>query len=112
MRLLVMGCGGLGGVATALLSEAEQDVTAFTTNESIAGAIARNGLVLRETATTKARVVTKLPDERFDVVLLCTQPIHVEEAARHALPVLAEDGVMVCLQNGLCEKRVAALAGA
>jgi 2-dehydropantoate 2-reductase len=42
---------------------------------------------------------------------LCTQPPQVEEAARAALPVLAQDGVMVCLQNGLCEPRVAKICG-
>jgi 2-dehydropantoate 2-reductase len=46
------------------------------------------------------------------VVLLATQPPQVEEAARSALPVLARDGVMVCFQNGLCEARIADIAGA
>ena len=60
----------------------------------------------------KARVVRAIPEgERFDVCLLCTQPPQVEDAARAALPALAEDGAMVCLQNGLCESRVAAIAG-
>jgi len=114
MRLLVMGCGGIGGIATALLAESGHDVTAFTTNLAIAGAISRNGIQVRGDGPPRAvrgRVVGELPDERFDVVLLCTQPPQVEEAARAARGVLAEDGVMVCLQNGLCESRVAAIAG-
>ncbi len=114
MRLLVMGCGGIGGVATALLAETGHDVTAFTTNATIADAIERNGLQLRGDGAPRgvqARVVREIPDEKFDAVLLCTQPPQVEEAARTALPALADDGVMVCLQNGLCEPRVAAIAG-
>jgi 2-dehydropantoate 2-reductase len=59
----------------------------------------------------RARVVREMPDETFDAVLLCTQPPQVEAAARIALPALAPDGVMVCLQNGLCEPRVAAICG-
>ena len=47
MRLLVMGCGGIGGVTTALLSEAGHDVTAMTTNAFIADAIDQRGLQLR-----------------------------------------------------------------
>lgn len=115
-----MGCGGVGGVATGMLTEAGADVTAFTTNEGIAAMITQRGLVLRERPrivrrappprTIQARVVTKL-EGTFDAVLLCTQPPQVEEAARMALPVLARDGVMVCLQNGLCEPRVASIAG-
>ena len=118
MRLLVMGCGGIGGVATALLAETGHDVTAFTTNAAIADAIARSGLQLRGDGaprSVQARVVREMANhksgEKFDVVLLCTQPPQVEDAARAALPVLADDGVMVCLQNGLCEPRVAAIAG-
>ncbi|MFQ5664868.1 MAG: ketopantoate reductase family protein, partial [Candidatus Binatia bacterium] len=48
----------------------------------------------------------------FDFVFLATQPPQVEEAARSALPCLAQQGLMVCFQNGLCERRVAAVAGA
>jgi 2-dehydropantoate 2-reductase len=115
MRLLVMGCGGIGGVATAVLGESGCDVTALTTNESIADAVTRNGLQLRgdgPARAVRARVVRALPEgESFDAVLLCTQPPQVEAAARTALPALAPDGVMVCLQNGLCESRVGAIAG-
>jgi 2-dehydropantoate 2-reductase len=115
MRLLVMGCGGIGGVSTALLSEAQHDVTAYTTNAAIADAVAERGLLLRgdgSTRSVRARVVQTIPDTRYDIVLLCTQPPQVEEAAQRALPFLAADGVMVCLQNGLCEPRIAAIAGA
>ncbi len=110
MRLLVMGCGGMGGVTTALLAESGHDVTTYTTNAAIADAIDRSGLTLHGSSaarTVRARVVREVPKERFDVVLLCTQPPQVEVAARAALPALAEDGAMVCFQNGLCEARVA-----
>ena len=117
MRLLVMGCGGIGGVATALLAESGHDVTAYTTNASIADAVEQRGLELRGDGpprAVRARLVRELDGsvdaERFDVVLLCTQPPQVEAAAAAALAVLAEDGAMVCLQNGLCESRVAAIA--
>ncbi len=111
-----MGCGGIGGVTTALLAESGHDVTAYTTNASIAEAIEQGGLQLRGDGaerSIRARVIGQLePAERFDVVLLCTQPPQVEDAARVAAPVLADDGVVVCLQNGLCEPRVAAIVGA
>ncbi|CAN5238679.1 ketopantoate reductase family protein [soil metagenome] len=115
MRFLVMGCGGIGGITTALLSESGQDVTAVTTNEGIARAASERGLDLRgdgPARTVKARVVTAVPSgERFDAVLLCTQPPQVETAAAMALESLADDGVAVCFQNGLCESRVAKVVG-
>ncbi len=115
MRLLVMGCGGIGGVMTALLAETGHDVTAMTTNAAIADAIDQRGLQLRgdgPARSVRARVVRSIPrGERFDVVLLCTQPPQVEEAARAARDALPDDGAMICLQNGLCESRVAAICG-
>lgn len=110
-----MGCGGIGGVLTAALAEVGHDVTAVTTNEEIHGAIAARGLkVVGEGAprTVRARVTLGVPEnEKFDYVILATQPPSVEKAAREAVGVLADDGAMVCLQNGLCEKVVAKVAG-
>ncbi len=118
MKLLVMGCGGIGGIVTAVLTETGHDVVAYTTNADIADAVERNGLQIRGDGAyshsgrgVRARVVREIPRESFDAVLLCTQPPQVEDAARAALPVLAENGVMVCLQNGLCEPRVAKICG-
>jgi 2-dehydropantoate 2-reductase len=116
-RLLVVGCGGIGGIVAAHLFEQGHDVTALTTNAEIANAINAHGFRIRGEAspgTVRGRAVRDLGDRTrpFDYVLLATQPPQVEEAARNALPYLASDGVMVCLQNGLCEERIAPIAGA
>ena len=114
-RFLVMGCGGIGGVLTAALAESGHDVTVVTTNPTIHSAVSDRGLkVVGEGAprTVRAKASLGVPaDERFDYVLLATQPPHVEEAARSAVGALAEDGAMLVLQNGLCERRVAKIAG-
>ena len=114
-RFLVMGCGAIGGVLTAALAETGQDVTVVTTNASIHAAVSERGLkVVGEGAPryVRAKVSLGVPEgEKFDYVILATQPPHVEEAARDALPALSEDGAMVCLQNGLCERRIAKIAG-
>lgn len=115
MRLLVMGCGGIGGITTAILRESGHDVTAVTTNEHIARAVRERGLDVRGDGPPRrveARVVTEVPpDERFDAVLLCTQPPQVESAITAAAPSLTNDGIAVCFQNGLCEARVAKIVG-
>ena len=120
-RFLVMGCGAIGGVLTAALAETGQDVTVVTTNDGIHAAIAERGLkVVGEGAPrhVRARValgtseLLKSDADRFDYVLLATQPPQVEQAAREAAPLLAEGGAMVCLQNGLCEDRIAKIIDA
>jgi 2-dehydropantoate 2-reductase len=113
-RFLVMGCGGIGGTTASLLAESGQDVTAFTTNAEIATAVRERGFQVRgdgAARAVKAPISNVVPEGPFDFVLLCTQPPQVEEAARMALPALAADGLMVVMQNGLCEARVAKIAG-
>lgn len=112
---LVVGCGAIGGVITAALAETGHDVTALTTNREIHAAVAARGIkVVGEGASRHVNglVVTTLPDDaRFDYVLLATQPPQVEDAARAAAPHLEETGTLVCLQNGLCEERLARIVG-
>ena len=110
-----MGCGGIGGTVAAHLFEMGESVSAVTTNRDIHDAIAARGSSLRGDGgprTVRGETCLGVPAGPFDVVLLATQPPQVEAAARAALPALASDGVMVCLQNGLCETKVAAIAGA
>ena len=115
-RLLVVGCGGIGGVVAAHLFEQGHDVTALTTNAIIADAINAGGFRLRgegSPGVVRGRAVTALPKDTqpFDYILLATQPPQVEDAARSVLAHLAFSGAMVCFQNGLCEERIAAIAG-
>ena len=118
-RFLVMGCGAIGGVVTAALAESGQDVTAVTTNEGIHAALSDRGLKMvgegapRHVRAHVALGVSSLKSsgETFDYVILATQPPQVEEAARMAASLLSPDGAMVCLQNGLCEERVAKIVG-
>ena len=118
-RILVMGCGAIGGVLSACLAETGQDVTVVTTNASIHAAVKERGLKLvgegtpRHVPTSSSfRLSFGVPaGETFDYVLLATQPPQVEEAAATAAPALAKNGAMICLQNGLCEERVAKIVG-
>jgi len=116
MRVLIMGCGGLGGCIAAALSECGTDVLAVTHNPAIAKSIQENGYILEDgdsTRRVRGRAVATLRDNGpFDVILLATPPNSVVEAARTALPTLAAQGIVVCLQNGVCETRVAEVAGA
>jgi 2-dehydropantoate 2-reductase len=114
-RVLIMGCGGIGGTLAGHLAEVGADVTAVTTNERIAACVRERGFRLSgdgDPRVVPGRIEVGIPaGETFDLVLLATQPPSVEAAAREALPHLAADGNVVVLQNGLCEQRVGGIVG-
>ncbi len=114
-RVAVVGFGAIGGIVAAHLLELGVDVTAVTTNPAIARAVGERGVRVRGEPPPRplrpSAVVEALGGRtgKFDYILLTTQPPQVEQAAQTALPHLAEDGRLVCFQNGLCEERLAKL---
>jgi 2-dehydropantoate 2-reductase len=116
-RILLVGCGALGGVLAGHLLDIGHDVTLLTTNPQIARVLRERGVRVRGDAApppTKATAVYEKLDAEvrpFDYVLLATQPPQVEAAAKSAADWLAPGGRAVCFQNGLCEERVGAIVG-
>ncbi len=113
--MLVVGVGGIGGTVAGSLIGADPDTAwiGLTTNRDVADAVCRDGYVVDGGTPRRGEVVTALPEgtDPFDFVLLATPPTQVEAAARGALPFVRDDGALVVLCNGLCEERVAAVAG-
>lgn len=113
-RVLLVGCGGVGGVVGAGLAAAGTDVTAVTGNPRIAWVVSHDGLVAETPAGVKraklpaveAMTVAACGDRPFDVVLLATPPNRAEQAVRDALPFTTPDAPFVCFQNGLIEERL------
>jgi 2-dehydropantoate 2-reductase len=117
-KYCVVGAGGIGGIVAGLLGETGQDVVAVTKNEAIADSLRGRGFQLRGDGPPRSvpgkvalGMAGPTDGDKFDYVILATQPPDVERAAEEALPFLADDGRMVCLQNGLCEDRVAKIVG-
>jgi len=118
-RILVVGAGGIGGVLAGTLLAAGTRVHLLCRGAATADALEAEGFRLRgvevpSSAVPATGVVVRRPEDArgpYDYVLLATQPTDVEQAARSTVGLLAEGGRMVCLQNGLCELRVAVVAG-
>jgi 2-dehydropantoate 2-reductase len=108
-----MGAGGIGGIVAATLTEVGAAVTAVSTNAAIRNAVDRAGYrVVDEGEERSVRGwIAPAPEGKYDLCVLATQPPNVEDAARTALPHLADHAQVVVLQNGLCEERVAAIVG-
>ena len=109
-----MGAGGIGGIVAATLTEVGAAVTAVSTNPAIRAAVDQAGFRVVDEGEERAirGHISPAPEGSYDLCILATQPPNVEDAARTALPHLAETAQVVVLQNGLCEDRVGAIVGA
>jgi 2-dehydropantoate 2-reductase len=119
MKVVVVGCGGIGGVIAANLTRAGVDVTPVVGNEHVARAIATHGLRVRELdgqewsvpAARKAVLAITEDDGPFDLAIVATQNTTLENALKATLPHLMPDAAVVTCQNGLPEDRARAIAG-
>ena len=76
-KLLLMGCGGIGGIMAAKLLAHSRDLVIVTHNPEIADVVNRRGLVVRDEErehVIPGRAAATLPDSSgaFDFVFLAT----------------------------------------
>jgi 2-dehydropantoate 2-reductase len=116
-RLLVIGCGGIGGVFCCHLRKSEIPFSIVTTNEGVRKAWLTEG----PTLNGKPLGLT-LPPERvlesaadcdapFDYVFVAVQAPVIDEIATEIRDCLTDSGRVVVLSNGLCEERLARAVG-
>jgi 2-dehydropantoate 2-reductase len=121
MRIVVVGCGGVGGILAARLTKAGHDVTPVTANPEISTALSNHGYRVRELDGTEWSVPTARPPahafERrmhgspFDLCILATKATTCSAAAESARPHLRATSPVLCCQNGLPEAIVAPIVG-
>jgi 2-dehydropantoate 2-reductase len=114
-RIVVAGCGGIGGLIAARLALAGQDVTGVARNPKIAGQIRDHGLAadFHKVGVQTARLpvvaeVDELGEQRFDIAVLAVPPDACEQAVRQLEPYLKEGAPLICCANGLVEERLSA----
>lgn len=112
-RIVVVGCGGVGGIVAARLSATGHDVSAVTHNPEIAEAIEAGGLVASyddQIHTARFPAYAELNPQAnmipFDMCVLATPPDAAIEGVRGILPYLTDDAPILCLPNGLIEDRL------
>jgi len=118
MRIGVIGLGAIGGVLAARLLRsrpAGETLALAAGSERAVEAIRRVGLRVRGEQSVSAPELLgpTLPAQAapYDLMLLCTRTDATDAALTAAIPLLAEDGALVCVQNGLPEERVAVRIG-
>lgn len=113
--VVVWGAGAMGGSIGAWLVRAGHGVVFVDADEAHRRSIRERGLRIRgpvDEFTVDAECVA--PDEMaapLRAVLLCVKAHHTAEAMRGIAPLLADDGFVVSVQNGLNERTIADAVG-
>ena len=115
-RILVWGTGAIGGTVAAYLRRADFEITAVDSNASQVRAIRARGLAITGPVETFTETIPIFaPDEVdgvWDTILLCVKALHTRPAVRQLERHLADDGVVVSLQNGFNELVISGGLGA
>ena len=115
LRVAIVGAGAIGGTVGAYLVRAGHDVTFVDVVAEHVEAIRERGLRIEGpidafTVHAPAYLPHEVPGA-FETVFLCVKAHATEAAARALGPFLADDGVVVSLQNGLNELVIAEVVG-
>ena len=104
MKVCVVGAGGTGGLLAAVLRRAEVDVSLLVTDRH-AMAIKRKGLTLITPSGPFSVEIRAEVDPRAigpcDVVVVATKMWAIEALAPTLKPLLAENAVVIPVQNGI-----------
>ncbi|MGH7875796.1 MAG: ketopantoate reductase family protein [Candidatus Binatia bacterium] len=104
-RMIVIGTGPIGGIIGGRLARAGHDITFVDVDQEHVAAIRENGLqvdVPDGPFNVKAKIV--LPHEidgRYDIAFIAVRSNYTPDALNTAMAHLADDGLLVSMQNGI-----------
>ena len=114
MRIAVVGAGSLGTVVGAMLTRAGLDVSMVDANPEHVAALNSGGAVITGQLELIQPVRALTPDQMtglFDLAIYLVKSTYDETALPQLLPHLGPQSVVLTLQNGVPEQRVASFVG-
>lgn len=115
MRIALVGAGSLGTIAGALLSKAGLDIVLVDANEENVRALNEAGarVVGHMELTTPVVAITPAQLEgTYDLIIYLVKSTFDDVALPALLPHMRDDSMLLTLQNGVPEERVASFVGA
>lgn len=114
MRYAIYGTGSLGTVLGAYLTKDGVDIDLVDRDREHVAALRSAGARVSGTVEMTVPVKALLPEEMtgpYDVIILLTKQLENDRVAAFLRPLLAADGVVVTLQNGLPEPGLLSVLG-
>ncbi|MHB8896043.1 MAG: ketopantoate reductase family protein [Candidatus Geothermincolia bacterium] len=114
MRIALVGAGSLGTIAGALLSKAGLDIVLVDSNVESVNALNERGARItgHMELTTPVKAIT--PDGMegtYDLVIYMVKSTFDDAALPPVLDHMGDDSMLITLQNGVPEERVASFVG-
>ena len=113
-RYAIYGAGSLGTVLGAYITKNGGKIDLINRNKAHIEALNKNGAIINGTVDMTVPVSAFTPEEmtgKYDVILLLTKQLLNKEVVSFLKDFLADDGVIVTLQNGLPEPGIAEIVG-
>lgn len=115
-NITVVGPGAIGGTVGAFIAKADEKVTVVDRSVPHVEAIRSNGLLVdgvfgEERVRFEKVLFPQEVEGPLDLVFLAVKSQHTEDALATIAPLLSDHGVIVSLQNGLNERRIAEFVG-
>ena len=114
MRIAIYGAGSLGTILGAYISKAGMEIELINRNKAHIEALRTKGARITGTVSFTQKVTALTPDEMtgtYDIIFLLTKQQHNREVVTFLKPFLADDGVIVTMQNGIPEMLVGEIVG-
>ncbi|MGF7139025.1 ketopantoate reductase family protein [Roseimarinus sediminis] len=116
MKILVIGSGAVGSLMAGILTQKGFDVDLACKNSFLAEKINMDGIIFK---IRKKRYIQFLPayesveatPGNYQYVFLATKTFDIEAPTRDVISKLSPNGLIVSLQDGYCQERLARIAG-
>lgn len=114
MRTAIYGAGSLGTILGAYITKNGGFIDLINRNKAHIEALRTNGARITGTVSFTQEVTALTPDEMtgtYDIIFLLTKQQHNRDVVTFLKPFLADDGVIVTMQNGIPEMLVGEIVG-
>lgn len=114
MRVAIYGAGSLGTILGAYITKNGGEVDLINRNKEHIAALREKGAQVVGTVNFTQPVTAYLPEEMagvYDVIFLMTKQQQNVEVVTRLKEFLADDGVIVTLQNGIPELQIGEIVG-
>lgn len=114
MRAAIYGAGSLGTILGAYITKNGGKIELINRNKAHVEALRNNGARVTGTVEFSQPVKAYTPDEmsgEYDIIFLMTKQQQNNEVVTYLKKFLAEDGVIVTLQNGIPELQIGDIIG-